>query len=977
MSIFKATFKPYIARQINTRQNLLKQPDKRGPALQQYVSGKAPWIKMTSLVNYNDSIDLAKKYVLMGGTLVPKPNDDTNSMFGMRHGINNNQGAYGSNLGNRQYGIRPMPGIASADIKSKSAYGSLREATVKYYAWDKVQQDELSILFQTPGYAVVLEWGWSMYLDTSIPNDKYDSISDTQSIKASTSFKMATTEPTTIDCFAPEIKPTDMYDNLEKLRYKYSGNYDGMLGFIRNFEWQLMPGGGYECTVVLISIGDVLDTIKMNSFTGNNALKGKNADYKDEFETLLTNYTTFQDEAGRLLLPDVTSMDNLISEQNLSSVIDTNIYMLSLPTGISYKINAKMADAIGINNYYMQLGHLIFIINNTRNLFLDGKSGEKSQEKIINIEIPLPDISKNRGNGLCIASKYSISIDPSTCLLKNSQADLFTSHTVKGLVTVNGFLPDVSVYRNTKRDSFDKEYLYSTTKLGAIGNIYVNIGKVISIYKNEQSYNNGPVYLGSYLRAILSSLSFSLGSVNNFDLYVEDSTVVIIDKAYTESGHLTEASGKFIMNMAGTDTIVRNHVIKSKIFPSQATMIAIGAGVNENLGSVQTSTYNYINTGLTSRLFKEITDIPNQEVTGSEKLKEIYVNNIVKMVSVVDNNILRLGTLGPDGESILGTMNSYLNTLLVKVVADTNYKAIIPISLEATIDGIGGITIGEIFTVNKDILPRQYSDRSIGFIVTGINNNITRPDWTTTIITQICLLDQEGFKETIEKSYDNVKGMIQDKIIQNIETIGNDIRNFNTIIAFIEDFYQNNFKLIDDRGGILDYGKVSITGEPMLVIKHNLNTQKNQNQISGDNLTHIFREFGNAIYNEAGLNNNGISAKFRFPKKDDPNKGYNTIVKEGYLQILLQNNGEEDPDNKRAFVLAVTKSSVLSYYNNIQSADVKSLLDNEINNILAGTKKEKNNYSFYLSLDSYDTTGRFIPKKILTSAIGTIYATKI
>jgi hypothetical protein len=946
MSIFKATFKPYISRQINTRQNLLKQPGSRGPELQKYVSGKSPWLKMTSLVNYQGSIDLAKKYVLMGGTLVPKPDDDTNSLFGMRAGINNSHGAYGSNLGDRQYGIVPMPGIATAEIKSKSAYGSLREATVKYYAWDKKQQDELSILFQTPGYPVILEWGWSMYLDTSVEGEEYNVTADPNSIKSAASdFNIKTTVPTTIDCFASDIKPTAVYDQLEKLRHKYSGNYDGMLGYIRNFEWQLMSGGGYECTVILISIGDVLDTLKMNSFTGNSNLSGKDKDYKDEFETLLTHYATFTTEAERHVLSDVTSIDTLIVNKGLKDVIDTDTYMLSFPFGPAYKIEAKMAGAYSINNYYMSFAQLVFIINETRNLFLDGSSGNTNQEKIINIEVPLPDIKGNRGTGLCVASKYSISIDPATCLFKNSSAAIFQSHTNRGTEAQNGFLPDVSIYGMSRRGSFNKEYLYQQSTLGTIGNIYINIGKAISLYKNEQHSNNGSVYLGAYLRAILKDISFALGSVNNFDLYVEDSTVVIIDKAYAEPPDQTGTANKFVMNMAGTDTIVRNHSIKSKIFPSQASMIAIGAGVNQNLGSVQTSTYNYMNNGLTSRLYKELTEVPNQDISGSARLEKIYTDNILKLVSVVETSILRLGTLGLEGESILGTMNTYLNTLLVKVVADTDYKAIIPISLEATMDGIGGITIGEIFTVNKDILPRQYKDRAIGFIVTGISNSITRPDWTTTLTTQICLLDQEGFRAQAEASYANVQQSVGREFMRRGASIVNDIKNFNTIIAFLQDLYRDNLRLVANSSGngnfsILDYETEIHNGAAIQI-------QRQQSQLVTDDLSVILGDFNIAILNEAGLVRANDTSRIHL------------INKVGNLIDALD-------DKKTGYAKIIAKSPMLIYYANIQNDEIKRLLNTEIDNITANIHTKLVVNTFYLDISSYDSGGLFTPIKLST-----------
>ena len=58
-------------------------------------------------------------------------------------------------------GLRPMPGITNMDIKSKSAYGSLREAVVNFQCWDIHQLEELELLYMRPGYTVLVEWRWS------------------------------------------------------------------------------------------------------------------------------------------------------------------------------------------------------------------------------------------------------------------------------------------------------------------------------------------------------------------------------------------------------------------------------------------------------------------------------------------------------------------------------------------------------------------------------------------------------------------------------------------------------------------------------------------------------------------------------------------------------------------------------------------------------------------------------------------------
>jgi hypothetical protein len=83
---------------------------------------------------------------------------------------------------------------------------------------------------------------------------------------------------------------------------------------------------------------------------------------------------------------------------------------------------------------------------------------------------------------------------------------------------------------------------------------------------------------------------------------------------------------------------------------------------------------------------------------------------------------------------------------------DIDFKAIIPFELELTLDGIGGFIIGQIFTIDKSILPSQYAKSNVGFIITGISNSLQSNDWTTTLKTQICLLDNDKKTSKLSKS---------------------------------------------------------------------------------------------------------------------------------------------------------------------------------------------------------------------------------
>ncbi len=119
MSIFKDTFIPEVQEQLRARQNAIL---KRTPNSIKYLNSRNAWIKMSSSVNVDGTSYLADNYQLKGGILSPQ---------GLRSGVvnsNNTNAAYdnATPLGEpHQRGLRPMPGITSIDIKSKSAKHNL------------------------------------------------------------------------------------------------------------------------------------------------------------------------------------------------------------------------------------------------------------------------------------------------------------------------------------------------------------------------------------------------------------------------------------------------------------------------------------------------------------------------------------------------------------------------------------------------------------------------------------------------------------------------------------------------------------------------------------------------------------------------------------------------------------------------------------------------------------------------------------
>jgi hypothetical protein len=876
MSIFKSTFKPFVIRQINARQSLLKQKE-RTVEFAKYVSAKSPWVRMTSFVDYKGNSDLAKKYVLMGGTLYDF-NVETNTVK-MRAGLGGRGGSYGSELGTNQYGIRPMPGITNISVRNVAAYGSLSEATVRFYAWDVRQLEELSILFMRPGYKVLLEWGWSMFLNTSAKDDSPTKKTDYKTLNTEyTDFRIDNTPFNTINCFDENLNQDIIYEKLISLRHKYSANYDGLLGYIRNFNYTLQENGSYECTTVLISMGDVIDSIRINDTTGIKLGSNQSAtitpegttstdgtvpeeqqiDYseiKSQFELLFDEYCKLSASNPRSNSTLITGVDNLIrpdqakyidkyiykynsgfslspnvalsplqqARDNFNSNLIVNNQLQQIygspatpstntavtPTDSTTAPQTEVAQPVPIaqgnpgdkrSYYYIQLAYLVHILNVFKTLY------PTKGDSYIKIEIPSdPTDLTSLSNGLCQASYNSISIDPNVAVIRNSKATLFTDP-----VGNKGYRPEIfktepqALSGPAQPDYNMSEYLYSNTNFGQIGNIYVNIKTIVSIYKSQIISNNGFVYLGEFLSKILADVSFALGSINDFDKFVSNNTVCIIDKHYTELPADSRVDSKFKINVAGNSSIVRKHKIESKIFPSQANMIAIAAQDRQNIASIQTSTYNYLNEGLVDRLFGDITNERGGTSQDDVENKKNMINSILVLIQYVNNYVMVNRTISAYYSSNITAMNGYLNTLLVELEGGTDYKAVVPISVDLDIDGLSGLTIGEIFTVDKRVLPKDYSDKSIGFIITNVAHEIVTNSWVTKIQSQMCILDQEEKQLKSLQKAEKIFGDIYRQIIQNKSDNYTSIKFYNILGAIVVDSLRKMYIITDTLGGSIE-----------------------------------------------------------------------------------------------------------------------------------------------------------------------------
>ena len=279
MAIVGDEFEEYVQKQIIIRQKTAGSGtlnETRTPEQITYLNTKSSWIKFASAVQVTPEriqkenlLDiyangkLAQSFILFGGvsSLDPSLNGNILNQRGTSQTSQANvwgieEGTYNMNAGNNPYktsafGLVPMPGIVSLDVKYLNR-GSIKKATLKIKCYSPEQFQVLDLIYMRLGYTMFLEWGTSPYLDNE-GNLQHGYTSLIENPEGFFNYKKW--EEKSFIRFGQEI---------EKKRKELHGNYEGMLCKVSNFSWDFSADGSYDVTLNLISMGDVIESLKTN-----------------------------------------------------------------------------------------------------------------------------------------------------------------------------------------------------------------------------------------------------------------------------------------------------------------------------------------------------------------------------------------------------------------------------------------------------------------------------------------------------------------------------------------------------------------------------------------------------------------------------------------------------------------------------------------------------------------------------------------
>jgi hypothetical protein len=771
MSIFRNTFTPEVRNQLDKRQKALQ---KRSSNDIIYLNSRNSWVRMTSGVNTGGTNELAKSYVMLGGVL--------NKDKSLRSGVGTNEKVYASgapfvapynnmNIKAGTAGLKPMPGITSVDVKSKSAYGSLREVTVNFSCNNLQQLEDLELLYMRPGYTVLVEWGFSPYLDKD------------GNIQNSFNFYDKVLEGTaTID---------QIFKDLFELSRKYDGNYEGHYGYVKNYNWSIRADGGYDCQTTILSVGELMESLVTNWTPLDVVQIAKNG---------LFGLKEYKAPTTEQIFANIAALSNIDFPLESEESKRLQNYSKSILSGALYELYRYCFDQIGTFKYFTgypkpkgKTDYDLFAYRTptkgTPDNLTDGSVQAyitlESFVKLLNKYIVTATSNKQYNDIkpfvglstysntydpanpnpaealLCLAHPLQVSVDPSICLI--------TSPVWAGGITFTNLsndkknatktLPEIPILKELERSGKDfrykKEY---SNELGNIGHIYLNINRLHQLSIDPRLMTSDQeLKLYDFLKTILKEVQSSIGGVNTFDIYVdpEDSVARIIDFNYVDSkSRTTSATEAFQIEVANLNSTVRSYSLQSQIFPNQSNLIALGAQLDgAGNQSSQNATLIDFNRDIEDRIVpKKLPSVEGKytNVTEGNALETVKANvslSIEKIgqLLVPNANANPATTTTNPGTDSATSSNDYKISLsnLIRYFqgitnSTTKNRGIIPVKISLTMDGIGGLIIGHLFKIPADLLPRGYkfgngSSSKLLQIITGISHKIAGGDWTTTI----------------------------------------------------------------------------------------------------------------------------------------------------------------------------------------------------------------------------------------------------
>jgi hypothetical protein len=748
-------FPKSIIQQIDVRQKVYGSANRTNEELS-YLEARTGWVKLVSSVDLIDSnirggfgvggSSLASENILFNGTTNESPkkgNQETYQRYGVWDGLNtidgqnipNTSNYYAYGMGGTDYGLRPMPGIKSTTIKTETR-GSIKTAEVKIQANNRQQFDIIDLLYMRLGFSMLLEWGNSSYFDNDgryITDNPY-SLAD--------------------DFLLGKLGYDTIYNKIQEKRLASCGNYDALIGKVVNFSWNFTKDLTYEITLKIISMGDVIESLKTNALLPGGSLDSSattpDTDSKPPEptpESVIKDFANVH-EIGKMFYQNQQKLAPLASgNEGISTITESNLEYSGRDSGDSVSFFKQVYQDKGATQYYVKLGWFLKWIE--KNLIYKVKTNNAT----VNRQVKLLKINNKVKENIIYVLGRQISTDPSVCLFKVR------------FNTPNGFIQFAN--------DADEFYAPSVNgnRYGYIMNSYFNIAWILTQMENLKN-SDGKVPLFSLLECLCKGWNSATGNFNKLAPVVdtEDNEIKFIDEVIlpdknnfinnlsgsTELAYFNVQGYYFDSSGSSTGGFIRDLNFTTTIPPNLATMITVGSTQNGYVVGQDSTALARMNAGLVDRFKSEIDTeqaILNATPSSGSILKDYKAQIDAFNVFLKDLGSWKGQTLPKwNQEAITSFSNAAVTfyeydqakqTQAAQTEKDTSgslknpnaaspNSGFLPFDLSITIDGLSGMKVYQKYTIDTTYLPSNYPN-SLEFIIKSINNTINGNQWTTTL----------------------------------------------------------------------------------------------------------------------------------------------------------------------------------------------------------------------------------------------------
>ena len=790
-------FNSWVKAQIDVRQKALGQRSNIDPKYLQSYTTKTPFLRLASSVDVTktgpkdvelkksvykqlekiDGLDandfagnkLSRNLILQGGVVNAPQGDLTKdtAFSGLQKGLNDGSslfnGAYGWG-GIKERGYVPMPGITDADITYYNN-GALSKTIINVKCFSKAQFQLLDVLYLRPGYTLLLEFGWSQYLN----NDS--------ELKSMDQF-YTTPMRSLLNGGGSQY---DLYEDIANEREKHFGNYDAVYGKITKFNWQFNPDGSYDCQIQLTAVGDVIESLKINiNSPGAESTSEETEDDDDSgFFSWFTSDDSEDEDQAPLVANKNKSMlhremydihnavQGLVAKDNSSKSppkffnyikrVQDESGATSAASSKRFKkaifvvpVKAGDDDQSESPQVYMKYGALMAFIQSK--LLLYSKTPKSTP--IVSFDMNFDDLDDDDNVVLTFPGQFSA--NPQVCLIPYTNC---ANPDGDNLILPSSQLNDVL---SEIKDTFlYKDSIY----LMRLANIMVNIKYIESTLTSLlPTEGEGDVSLISYLQSLNKGIIEALGNINKWDcrLSQEGGRIQFIEDIPQRFGTFPSEETFTRFNVFGVKpgiegSFIRNINLTADLSNDFATMISIGAQADSNQISGNATSFSNYNAGLKDRIIPEKLSSPSAKKeedtpTPSEQLIENFLTNIfdsnsnkseAKLLETVYGKADDKPSFISENVNTLTAFNDTHAELLLGILCSQPQEGdqilqspfFLPFNLSLEMDGISGIKLFQKFLMTNDILPPSYQDDNVDLQVTGVNQKIDSGGWITKLDT--------------------------------------------------------------------------------------------------------------------------------------------------------------------------------------------------------------------------------------------------